>query len=121
MWTGARGFESDGTTIVKRSSHMPRFTEIDAMSVPLIVRVRGFARIGNGMTTQKTIQTVATNIIGWSRMAASAGGKGVSCRGAGVRDGCAIGAALLNRCQAIGIILRSSRSKFTPRFRLLCG
>src|SRR6266540_4025887 len=52
VWTGARGFDSDGTTMVKRSSHIPMFTEIDAMRVPAIVRVRGFARIVNGTTKQ---------------------------------------------------------------------
>src|SRR6266496_1296551 len=54
VWTGALGFDSDGTTIVKRSSHIPMFTEIDAMSVPVIVRVRGFARIVNGTAKQNT-------------------------------------------------------------------
>ena len=54
MCTGARGFESVGTTIVKRSSHMPMFTEIDATSVPVIVRVRLFARIVKGTTKQNT-------------------------------------------------------------------
>ena len=39
--------------MVKRSSHMPMFTEIDAMRVPVIVRVRGFARIANGTRKQQ--------------------------------------------------------------------
>jgi 5-formyltetrahydrofolate cyclo-ligase len=51
--TGARGFDSDGTTIVNRSNHMPMFTEIDAMSVPAIVLVRENARIGNGIPKQE--------------------------------------------------------------------
>src|SRR5512143_35983 len=51
---GARGFDSDGTTIVNRSSHMPMLTEIEATSVPAIVRVRGFARIVNGIAKQNT-------------------------------------------------------------------
>ena len=39
--------------IVKRSSHMPITTEIEAMVVPRIVRVLLIARIVKGMTKQR--------------------------------------------------------------------
>ena len=47
---GSRGWESDGTTMMKRSKYMPIFTEIDAMTVPRTVRVRRLHKMATGIT-----------------------------------------------------------------------
>src|SRR6266540_311438 len=52
-FNGSRGRERLGTTIKKRSSHIPISTEIDAATVPQIVRrVRLFASRRKGTTKQ---------------------------------------------------------------------
>ncbi len=49
---GSRGCESDGTTIMNRSIYIPMFTEIEAMTVPRMVRVFLLERIATGMMKQ---------------------------------------------------------------------
>src|SRR6266498_371743 len=51
---GRRGLERLGTTMRKRSSHIPTSTKSDATTVPhTFVRVREFARSAKGMTKQE--------------------------------------------------------------------
>ena len=47
---GSRGCDSDGTTMMNRSRYMPMFTQIDAITVPAMVRVRLLQRMATGMT-----------------------------------------------------------------------
>src|SRR5512140_2257266 len=51
---GMRGLDRLGTTIRKRSSHIPISTKMDATTVPHTVRrVRPFASRANGITKQE--------------------------------------------------------------------
>src|SRR5271154_4793332 len=45
---------SEGTTMRKRSSHMPTTTVHDAIAVPVMVRSRLMARMGTGMMKLQT-------------------------------------------------------------------